>query len=182
MKLVADGEERVQTLIVKKDPNSAGTETDIRAQVALLSELREMSNSVVDMINQMEWIRKQIIDLWEIHQDDKAAAPILVQGREFDQKLMAIEGDLIELRLTGGSQDWLRWPARFYAKLSSLAGSVGSTDFPPTSQQAAVFEMYRMQLTSYRGQFDKLLKKDLLILNNLLREKNIPAVTLLHVP
>jgi photosystem II stability/assembly factor-like uncharacterized protein len=181
VKLVVDGEERVQKLIVKKDPNSAGTEADIRVQVSLLAELREMSESVVGLVDQMEWIRKQIDDLKNVPLDDKAKESILDRGRKLDQGILTIEGDLIELRLTGGSQDWLRWPARFYAKLGSLAGGVGATDFPPTSQQTAVAEMYRKQWAGYRDRFDSLLKNELPILNNLLRERNLPAITLLEV-
>ena len=176
VKLAINSQEFSQKLTVKKDPNSAGSEADIQAQVKMLLELRDNSNSVADMINQIEWIRKQIYDLCAILRYDKNVASIISEGQELDQKLIAVEENLIELKLTGGSQDWLRWPTRFYAKLSSLAGSVGSTDFPPTTQQIEVHKMYKEQLATYQAQFEELLNKDLPAFNNLLKEKNIPNI------
>jgi hypothetical protein len=142
----------------------------------MLLELRDNSSSVADMINQIEWIRKQIYDLYTILKYDKNAASIISEGQELDQNLIAVEENLVELKLTGGSQDWLRWPTRFHAKLSSLAGSVGSTDFPPTTQQIEVHEMYKEQLANYKNQLSELLNKDLPDFNNLLKEKNIPNI------
>jgi len=176
VKLAINSQEFSQKITVKKDPNSAGSEADIQAQVKMLLELRDNSNSVADMINQIEWIRKQIYDLGAILKYDKNAASIISEGQELDQKLIAVEENLVELKLTGGSQDWLRWPTRFHAKLSSLAGNVGGTDFPPTTQQIEVHEMYKEQLATYKNQLSELLNRDLPAFNNLLKEKNIPNV------
>jgi hypothetical protein len=64
---------------------------------------------------------------------------IITAGEELDKKLIAVEGNLIQLKHIAG-QDFLRWPARFYSKLGNLTGEVGSTDFPPTAQQIEVHE------------------------------------------
>jgi len=176
VKLSVDEKEFTQKLTVKKDPNSAGTEEDIEAQVKMLLELRDNSNVAVDIVNEIEWIRRQIYDLTSILEEESRAAPIITAGCELDKKLIAIEGHLVQLKLTGGSQDPLRWPVKLYAKLSNLAGEVGSTDFPPTTQQIEVHEMFKEQLATYQVQFEELLDKELLAFNNLLKEKNIPHI------
>ena len=60
--------------------------------------------------------------------DDQAA---------LDKKLIDLEMVLTDLRMSGGmaGQDRLRWPRQLYAKLTSLSGYVGSSDFAPTVQQ-----------------------------------------------
>ena len=60
VKLSGAGPELSQQLIVKKDPNSEGTEADINAQVALLFELRKDLETAADMVNQIEVIRSQL--------------------------------------------------------------------------------------------------------------------------
>ncbi|MEO8436618.1 MAG: sialidase [Pyrinomonadaceae bacterium] len=52
-----------QKLIVKKDPNSAGTESDIQTQVALLQDVRTDLESASEMVNQIEWLRSQLAKL-----------------------------------------------------------------------------------------------------------------------
>ncbi len=86
-----------------------------------------------------------------------------------------MEGNLIQLKHIAG-QDFLRWPARLYSKLGSLAGEVGSTDFPPTAQQIEVHELYKAQWAAYQAQLDEVLNKDLPAFENLLKEQETPLV------
>jgi hypothetical protein len=175
VRFTVDGQEFKQELRVNKDPNSAGTEADIQAQVELLWKLREMSDQVAGMVNRIESIRRQIYDLGELLEEDQASVSILKAGKGLDARLMSLEGDLIQLKHTGG-QDSLRWPARFYSKISRLAGEVGSTDFPPTVQQLEVFDMYVGQLADYQARLKELLGGEVLAFNTLLEERGIPQI------
>ncbi|SVE50392.1 uncharacterized protein METZ01_LOCUS503246, partial [marine metagenome] len=47
---------------VRKDPNSEGSLADIRAQVAMLRDIRADADSAVAMINQIESVRRQVLD------------------------------------------------------------------------------------------------------------------------
>lgn len=158
--LKVNGREYTQKLNVKKDPNSAGTDADVQAQVRMQRELWGMSDAVADMVNQMESVRKETADLLEARKDDNRAASVVAEGRALEEKIVALEGHLIELKLTGASQDWIRWPTRFYPKLGSLAGSLVGTDFPPTTAQGDVHEMYKTQLADYQRRWNELLSKD----------------------
>jgi hypothetical protein len=175
VKLTAGGKELTRELVVKKDPRSAGTEADIRVQIEMLRELWEMSDAVASRVNQIEWIRKQVDDLCGLLEDDEAASDIIAAGEELEEKLMAVEGNLIQLKHIAG-QDFLRWPGRFYSKLGRLASEVGSTDFPPTAQQLEVYEMYKAQWVEYRAEIDAVLNQDLAAFNRLLEEHEIPHV------
>jgi len=176
-KLTVEGQEFTQKLTVKKDPHSAGSEADIRTQVQRLLEIRDNINSVADMINQIEWIRKQLYDLKPLLKGDESAAPVISAGEELDKKLMALEDNFFDLRLP----DNLRWPDKLHTKLSKLAGYIGNSDFPPTTQQVEVHEMFKEQLASYQGEFNELFIKDLAALNNMLKERNIPNIVVVKI-
>ncbi|MCP5045898.1 MAG: hypothetical protein GY940_01905, partial [bacterium] len=51
-----------QKFTVKKDPHSTGTLEDIRAQLTVSLGIRKMLNSIADIINKSEIIRKQTYD------------------------------------------------------------------------------------------------------------------------
>ncbi|MCA1574020.1 MAG: sialidase, partial [Acidobacteria bacterium] len=63
VKLSAAGQELSQPLIVKKDPNSSGTEAEIQTQVAMLLDLRSDLEKAAGMVNQIELIRSQLYSL-----------------------------------------------------------------------------------------------------------------------
>ena len=169
VKLTAGEKELTRKLVVRKDPKSVGTEADIREQIEMLRELWDMSDAVANRVNQIESIRKQIDDLSALLKDDEGASEIITAAEKLDEKLVAVEGNFIQLKHIAG-QDFLRWPGRFYSKLGRLAGEVGSTDFPPTAQQIEVHEMYKAQWAVYRAQIDEVLNEDLTAFNQLLEK------------
>ncbi|MGH7710238.1 MAG: WD40/YVTN/BNR-like repeat-containing protein, partial [Gemmatimonadaceae bacterium] len=60
VRLTAGGETQTQQLVVRKDPNSAASEEEIRQQVAALNGIRDNVNEVADMVNEIELIRGQL--------------------------------------------------------------------------------------------------------------------------
>src|SRR4051812_43371683 len=197
--LVAPGTYTVATTIgrdtisgpvrVVRDPNSTATEADIAAQLAESLELRGDMNSVVDMIDQTEWVRKQLADLSFIFNERKrdtreraaagdgvtladgardttiALASIdssLASIRDLERKTLAIEGKLFDTDLTGAREDAFRSANQLYEKLASLASDVGSAsaDWAPTDQQKAVRALLEQQLAAVRAEFEKLMTLD----------------------
>ena len=183
VRLSVGGKEFSQELIIKKDPHSAGSEEDIQAQTKLLLEIRDNINGVVEMINQLEWIRKQVYDLNALLTEDKDVESIIAAGKELDNKVISVVGNLYEMKVTGRGQDYpYREPSRLLSKLLNLVGSVSRADFPPTTQQIERNEEYKIQLETHRNQFKELLKSDLPAFNKLLKEKNIPHLITVKIP
>ncbi len=62
VKLVVDGKDvsQPQRLVVRKDPNTTGSEADIQAQTKVLMEIRDNMNVATDLINQAEALRAQL--------------------------------------------------------------------------------------------------------------------------
>ena len=65
--------------------------------MTMLFDLRRDLNAGADIVNQIELVRRQIANLIQVVEDEA----ITEAGDELEEKLMAVESILIELRLTG---------------------------------------------------------------------------------
>ena len=91
----------------------------------------------------------------------------------FDQKLLAVEQDLFQVRVTGRGQDLLRWPMKLAEQLMYLAGSVQGSDFAPTGPQRGVQQVLQGQLRDVRVRVDRVLGADLVAFRTFLRSRNL---------
>ncbi len=181
VKLAVDGQEFTQTLEVRKDPSSASSLADIKAQEKMLLALRDDLNTVTDMINQTEWMRKQISDLIHRLEEDEGSTELVAAAKELDDKLLGVSENLYQVRLAGGvggSENGFRRPAKLFTQICMLIGDVGvrSADFPPTTQQVAVHELFKERLATYQGQLNDVINTDVAAFHNLLRQNNIESI------
>ncbi len=172
VKLSIDGQEFSQPLTVLKDPNVAGNDSDIQKQAAMLSDLRKDLETAAGMVNQIESIRGQLDSLRSLvkNTEVKAAAD------DLDKKLIDIEDNLIQRKITGQGQDTVRFPPRLISKINYLAGGVNSGDFAPTTQQIEVQTMFKAQLAALHKKLDDVVAGDVASFNRFLREKNISNI------
>jgi len=171
VKLSAGGREQSHSLVVRKDPNSAGTDADIQAQTRMLFELRRDLNAAVDIVNRIELVRSQLQALERIAGDaevKKAAAALA-------QKFVDLEMKFIELRLTGG-QDGIRYAAKLISRFGYLANGIAAADFAPTDQQVEVQKLLAGRLRGHEAEFSGLMDKELAAFNAMLRSQNIPNI------
>jgi flagellar hook assembly protein FlgD len=206
--LTGVGPELSQPLIIKKDPNSTGSDADITAQIAMLAEVRQDLDTAAEMVNQIETLRSQLYKLAPTHMSEPPAvaggpaggagttsatvgssssnarpaaantpAAVTKAAASLDRKLIAIEENLIQRRLTGQGQDTVRWPPKLISKINYLAGGLSSADFAPTNQQREVHALFKSQLTSHRTRLDKILEDDLKDFNRLLRDNGLQPIT-----
>jgi len=182
VKLAVGEQEFSESLVVKKDPHSAGSEADIQKQVKILLEIRDNMNTLADMINRIEWIRKQIYDLEALLKEDKESSAIVDAGKALDNKLIALEENFFQMKLTGRGQDFLRWPSKLAHKIPMLAYTISVSDFPPTSQQEEVHRLLQEQLNAHNDQLTVLLDKDLAAFNSLLRDSDVSHIIVVKSP
>jgi hypothetical protein len=175
VKLSTGGPELSQQLVVKKDPNSEGTEADIQTQTAMLSELRKDLETAAEMVNQIETIRGQLLSLTTLLTGDQNAA-VKTAADDLDKNLTDVEDNLIQRKVTGQGQDTVRWPPKLVGKINYLAGGLSASDFGPTNQQREVQALFEGQLATHRKRLDEIVGKDLNSFNKLLRERNIQNI------
>ena len=176
VKLLAGGKELSAPLVVKKDPNSAGSEIDITTQIEMLQELRRDIDSAADIVNQIELVRGQLEQLRGVLSGVSNSGSLTTAAEALDKKLIDIEENLIQRKLTGQGQDTVRWPPKLLAKLNYLANGLAGADFPPTNQQKEVHAMFKQQLASIKQRFDSVITQDVTAFNQLLRDRNIQNV------
>jgi photosystem II stability/assembly factor-like uncharacterized protein len=172
LRLSVGGKTLTGKLEVRKDPNSGGSEADIKEQMKTLTELRKSVESAADVVNQIELVRGQIVTLRQVLED----AEIMQPAAELERKLLAIESQLIEPRATGRGQDGVRWGSQLLSKLSYLAGGLASADFRPTSQQLEVQKVLEERLRKQQSDLDAVFGKELKALNELMRGRGVANI------
>jgi len=190
VRLVAGDTEQSAPLTVLKDPGSAGTPEDIRAQVEFSLELRSRLNEVVDLINALEWTRKQLEDIQGTIRDRQAAdartrgggaadldALLTATGR-MEERAISIESILFDVHLTGAREDAFRNPMKLYGRFSALASDIGGwgADFRPTDQQREVAGVLRERLEEAKGEAESFFGTEIDALNERLAAARIPVV------
>ena len=168
VRLTADGQTFSQPLEVRKDPNSSATDQDIRAANALLLDLQRDIDATARMLNTIESARQRIQSL--------TAPDLRASADSLEQKLIAVEQNLVDLRLSGRGQDEVRWPVMLGGRLSYLAGGVGASDFTPTAQQREVQQLLAKQVVDTRAALDRVMQVDLVAFNRLLTAKGIKPI------
>ena len=91
--------------------------------------------------------------------------------------MTAIEEDLYQTK-NQSSQDPLNYPIRLNNKLAALAGVIAGADAAPTDQSIALYEELTAKIDAQLRQLDGVMRTDLRSFNALVREQNIPAVTI----
>jgi photosystem II stability/assembly factor-like uncharacterized protein len=166
-----------QKLNILKDPRSTGSESDIKAQLDLVSALRDEMNALAESVNQIESIRAQLAALEKQLGTDDASKAIRKAADELADKLTAAEGKVIQLKATGRGQDDVRYTPMLLQRVSYLADEVASSaDFPPTTQQVAVQQELKKQGDDSQQEMQQLIAKDVAGFNSMLRDKNISNI------
>ncbi|MBM4188038.1 MAG: sialidase [Gemmatimonadetes bacterium] len=172
VRLTAGGQEMTQPLEVRKDPNTGGSQTDIEQKAALHRDLTGELNSAADMVNAIESARAQLATLKATAtQDDvKAAADSL------ERKLIAVEEDLVQLRITGRGQDLIRYQAKAAEKLVYLINDVGSSDEAVTQPQRDVGNVLKERVRAARSALDRVINTDVAAFNRMLGQRGLAGI------
>jgi hypothetical protein len=122
------------------------------------------------MLNQIEFIRSQLLKL------TSAPAPVKSAAEDIDKKLIDIEENLVQRKLTGQGQDTVRYPPKLLSKLAYLGNGLASSDFAPTKPQREVHLLLKGQLAELRQRLDAVLNKDLTAFDKLLVDNNVGII------
>ncbi len=178
--LVVGEERQSESLVIVKDPHSLGSEADVAAQLELSQELLGDLTRVADMIDRLEWLRRQLLDLEKMVAGRAVAEQLEAVSGEFLPALLEVEGRLFDLQLTGAREDAFRGPMKLYGRLSALASDVGasSADYRPTDQQREVHEVLHERLEQTESQLEELVSGPLSQLDEQLSGLGLGTLTL----
>ncbi|HKN67187.1 MAG TPA: hypothetical protein VJW73_12985 [Gemmatimonadaceae bacterium] len=173
VKLTANGQSFTKPVEVLRDPNQAETLADIKASSDALLALQRDHKAAAEMLGTIENVRAQLESLGST---SGATADIRQAGDTLEHRFMAVEGQLVDLRLTGHGQDEVRYPVQAAGQISWLAGGIGASDFTPTSQQREVQGILAGKIRDTRSALDRLLQRDLASFNALLKGKGLKPI------
>jgi photosystem II stability/assembly factor-like uncharacterized protein len=176
VRLTVGGRDYTQPLEVRKDPHSAGSLEEIRAQTDVLLAIQNDLRTAGDMLSAIEEVRAALQRLSADSATGRPPADVRSGAAALEQKLMTAEETLQDLRISGRGQDAIRWPVRIGGQLSYLAGGIASSDFAPTTQQRAVHTHLRQELDKTRTALEALWRTDVPAFNTLLRGRRLPTI------
>jgi hypothetical protein len=169
-------EERRAELEVRKDPHSEGTPEDVEAQVATLRELYDDMNRAAELVNRIEWIRRQLYDRVDLLESRGGAGDLVAAADSLDRRLRNVEGGLVQLRLTSTGQDQIRWPMKLAGRIAYLAGGVATADFPPTDQALEVKQVLEGRLADHEERFEALVESAVADFTRRLEERGLGGI------
>jgi photosystem II stability/assembly factor-like uncharacterized protein len=176
IKMKVGERELSQPLTVLRDPGSGASEEDLRAQMALATDLADDVNRLVEMINLAETLRGQLASLRAVLAGESGPKDVRDAAEALDKKIVAVEENLFQVRVTGRGQDILRAPMKLVEQLLYLANHVTSGDFAPTAAESEVHQLLHDQAAKHKAELDQLVAKDLAEFNAMLQEKQLTGI------
>ncbi len=174
--LKVGGETFTQELEILKDPRSDGTLANIQEMVAMQLQVRDDITAISGMVNEIEWMKKQLNDLFEALGGGSAAAA-RAAGKELYGQVQELEDKILQPYAVEGDSKSFRFPNMLYSKMSVLGGDLAeSVDFAPNQQQQEVYELLRSQMTEYGNELRALVAGDVAAFNRMLAEQNMAGV------
>ena len=171
--LTARGQTFTQPLELRKDPESGGSEQSVVANVELVRSIQQDMRSVVDMINSLELTRGRLHSTVQLIDADSAKATqqkaLRASIDSLDTSLEKLEENLFQRRTTGRGQDDVRWSPRLAEQLEYLAGSVGGSDYAPTSSQREVAALLHQRAVAAKAAYDQITARDVSVMNDKLK-------------
>jgi hypothetical protein len=153
-----------QKLTVLKDPNTGATDKDVADSSSLALKVYNDANTSVGLINQIEWVRRQIDEMKKMLASDPSKHHLIDSATALDTKFRAVEEPLLDETIAEGDQKSFRGPLGLYLKFVWLGAEVGTggadvsgnSDFPPTQSEYEVFELLNKQLEETKVQLKQL--------------------------
>ncbi len=173
VEVAADGHTETQRVVVRPDPRIASTPEDYRKQAELALEIRERVSAANQAVIDIRVAKKQL----EAYAagagtDGKVAA----EAKRIADRLSGVEDAIYQTKLRA-SEDALNFPIRLNNKLAAVLTAVGSSDVAPNEQSYAVFKELSAQLQVQLDALRQIDAQDVGAFNRLVREENIPAIT-----
>jgi hypothetical protein len=106
--------------------------------------------------------------------EDQAIAAAL---DDLEEKLVSLQMNMVDLRLTPQGQDGTRFEAKLLQKLGYLTGGLSIADFRPTDSEAEVKTILHDQLRDHLMALESLVASDVAALNRMLSARGLLLIT-----
>ncbi|MGI8854549.1 MAG: WD40/YVTN/BNR-like repeat-containing protein, partial [Thermomicrobiales bacterium] len=187
VRLTVGSKSWTQPLEIRTDPRAEVSDDELRDQFAFLLQIRDKLSETNDAINQIRTLRAEI-DGWEKRaagSRQQAAnsvlspqSSVLIEAaKKLKEGLSSVEEELVQTRWKS-SRDALTAPSKLNVKIATLMGVVSGADGAPTEQSREVFASVIQRLDQQLERLDTVLGRDVPRFNALVREQDLPALTI----
>jgi hypothetical protein len=173
--LSVGGRSQTHAFKTVKDPRVAATQIDFEAQFDLLIKIRDKLSETHDAIVRLRGVRRQVDEWVRRSQGHSAADTVSDAAGLLDEKLAAIEDDLIQVAYRG-ARDRLNLPSKLNSKLAEISSVVASADFAPPKQAYEVYEDIAGRIDPRLDRLKAVVDEDVSSFVNLIHELDIPAI------
>jgi hypothetical protein len=171
VRLTVDGKSQSETFELKKDPRLSTAPEEYAKQISLALQIRDKLSETNGAVIRIREVRKKLDEY-----ASSADAKVAEAAKALSRKLTSIEEDLYQTK-NRASEDPLNFPIKLNNKLAYVMGEIESSDNQPTAQSGVVYEDLATAVNGKLRSLNGLLTTDLAAFNKLVRDANIPAVT-----
>lgn len=186
-RVTVDGKTYSQPFTVVADPSLPEAPAQTAARVRMLLHVRDDISSVSAMVNQIEWLRKQLQTVEStLKAGKKSDHPGTLQAvKEMDRKIQDLENQLVSPGLTNSDEKSYLGPYGLYLYLTWLNGELGTgagdvygdPGYAPTDATLQVLHLLDGKLSAAQAQYHTLMQQDLPQFDQMLmHEKIFPLV------
>lgn len=183
VRVTVDGKSYTQPLVVRADPRTPGTPEQTAGTVKMLLHIRDDIDTVSAMVNQIEWLRKQLQTLTAMLKEEKkpGQAKTLQTVTDMDKKMQALENKLFSPALANSDEKSYLAPYKLYLHLIWLNGEVGTgggdvdgnPGYPPTDASVQALQVLDQRLANAKAQYHQLMQNELPQFNRRLVDSDI---------
>jgi hypothetical protein len=181
VRLTVDGESSKEPLEVLIDPHSPGTQQGIEASLKMQLRIRDDVNKVSDIVNQIEWMRKQLTEVETMLAESNREKQLLDSAKETNKKMQDVEYQFLAKDLAASDDKYYISAYKVYYNLLWLNGEVGTGagdvagagDYGPTDTSPQLLAGIEKDLAQAEANYHELITKVVPAFNQTLASKGI---------
>jgi photosystem II stability/assembly factor-like uncharacterized protein len=185
VKVTVDGQSFTQTVNVlrdpKMDPKASGSQAELEASVKMQLRIRDDISKTSDMVNQIEWMRRQLDDVAKALRPQKEKVEVVKSVEEMNDKMLAVEYKLLNKALMTSDDKYFIEAYTVYFNLLWLNGEVGpgagdvagGMEFGPTDTSRMLLDMIEKDLATATAEYKNLMEKEVPGFNRSMSEHGI---------
>lgn len=175
-KLTVNGKSQETEFEILKDPRTSGTMADIKAQFDFSLAVRDKLSDTHKAIKKIRTAREQINRVTEPMKGKEDMKEINDMAKSILDDMKRIEEALYQTKNRSG-QDPLNYPIRLNNKLGALGSEVDGSDYKPTEQVKAVYKEVTDKIDDQLNQLNKVMSDKVPKFNELVKQKQVSAIT-----
>jgi photosystem II stability/assembly factor-like uncharacterized protein len=164
-------------LQVKINPAITTSEADLQKQFDLAVKILDRISQAHETVSHIRYIHGQLQSLQERISGAAESDAIVVAARSLDQQMSAVENALFQVHKTA-EKDSFNYGGRLNDMFIALHEYVEQADTAPTEQTYDVFNYLDHELQQQLTRWNDIWKKDIPAFNELVHDKNVPALGL----